>query len=209
MQAAPSDELSTFGDSQCKELTRINERLDELDARQQRQLSELRDAVNAGRPRSPWRPSSPAHQHQQQEELVRVESPHDHRSAARSSRCIHVTPDVRAVKLRNAPVTLGGGAASSTFVSSDFKALYKYCIIRPHRSTTYIEAAHCYRPNSVICRSVSLSITEVSPAKPAESIEMPFGVRTRVGSRKHVRWRFRSPAERGKFKGERAARCKV
>jgi len=27
-------------------------------------------------------------------------------------------------------------------------------IIRPHRSTTYIDAAYCYRPSSVVCRSV-------------------------------------------------------
>jgi len=30
-------------------------------------------------------------------------------------------------------------------------------IIRPHRCTTYIGAAYCYRPSSVVCRSVDLS----------------------------------------------------
>ena len=55
-------------------------------------------------------------------------------------------------------------------------------IIRPHRSTTYVDAAYCYRPSSVVCRSV----TVVSPAKTAEPIEMPFGLKTRVGPRKHV-----------------------
>jgi len=30
-------------------------------------------------------------------------------------------------------------------------------IIRPHRSTTYIHAAYCYRLSSVVCLSVSLS----------------------------------------------------
>jgi len=49
-------------------------------------------------------------------------------------------------------------------------------IIRPHRSTTYIDAANCYRPNSVVCRSVCLSVTVASPAKTAELIEMPFGL---------------------------------
>ena len=34
--------------------------------------------------------------------------------------------------------------------------------------------------------SVCLSVTIVSPAKTAEPIEMPFGVWTRVGARKHV-----------------------
>jgi len=35
-------------------------------------------------------------------------------------------------------------------------------------------------------RSVGLSLTVVSPAKTAEPIEMPFGIWTRVGVRKHV-----------------------
>jgi len=31
-----------------------------------------------------------------------------------------------------------------------------YIIIRPHRSTTYIDAAYCYRRSSVVCLSVGL-----------------------------------------------------
>jgi len=31
-------------------------------------------------------------------------------------------------------------------------------IIRPHRSTTYVDAAYCYRPSSVVCRSVCRSV---------------------------------------------------
>jgi len=27
-------------------------------------------------------------------------------------------------------------------------------IVRPHRSSTYVDAAYCYRPSSVVCRSV-------------------------------------------------------
>ena len=30
-------------------------------------------------------------------------------------------------------------------------------LTRPHRSTTYVDAAYCYRPSSVVCRSVGLS----------------------------------------------------
>ena len=45
-------------------------------------------------------------------------------------------------------------------------------IIRLHRSTAYVDAAYCYRRNSVVCRSV----TAASPAKTAEPIEMPFGM---------------------------------
>jgi len=51
---------------------------------------------------------------------------------------------------------------------------------------TYVDAVHCYRPSSVVCRSVCLSVTLVSPAKTAEPIELPFGLRTRVGPGNHV-----------------------
>jgi len=60
------------------------------------------------------------------------------------------------------------------------------CIIRLHRSTTYVDVAYCYRPSSMVCRSVCLYFTLVSPAKTAEAIEMPFGLRTLVGPVKHV-----------------------
>jgi len=53
-------------------------------------------------------------------------------------------------------------------------------IIRPDRSTTYVDAAYCYRPSNMVCRSVGLSVKLVSPAKTAEPIEMPFPLRTRV-----------------------------
>jgi len=37
-----------------------------------------------------------------------------------------------------------------------------------------------------VCRSVCLSVTVMSPAKMAEPIEMPFGLRTRLDQRNHV-----------------------
>jgi len=55
-------------------------------------------------------------------------------------------------------------------------------VFRPHRSTTYVNAAYCYRPSSVVCRSV----TPVSPAKTAKPIEMPFGLWAWMGPRNHV-----------------------
>jgi len=55
-------------------------------------------------------------------------------------------------------------------------------IIRPHRSTTYVDAAYCYQPSNV----VSLSVTLMSPAKTAEPIEMPFGLRTQLDPGNHV-----------------------
>jgi len=35
-------------------------------------------------------------------------------------------------------------------------------LFRPHRSTTYVDAAHCYRPSSVVCRSVCRSVCHTS-----------------------------------------------
>ena len=54
-------------------------------------------------------------------------------------------------------------------------------IVRPHYSTTYVDAACCYRPSRVVCLSLV-----VSPAKTAEPIEMSFGLWTRMGPRNHV-----------------------
>jgi len=31
-------------------------------------------------------------------------------------------------------------------------------IIRPHRSTTYVDAAYCYRPSNVVCLTVCQSV---------------------------------------------------
>jgi len=59
-------------------------------------------------------------------------------------------------------------------------------IIRPHRSITYVDAACCYQSSSLVCRSVCLSVTLVSPAKTAAPIEMPFGLRTWMGPGNHV-----------------------
>jgi len=59
-------------------------------------------------------------------------------------------------------------------------------VIRPHGSATYVDAACSYRPSSVVCRSVCLSVTLMSPAKTAAPIELPFGLSTQVGPGNHV-----------------------
>jgi len=41
-------------------------------------------------------------------------------------------------------------------------------------------------PSSVVCLSVGLSVTQVSPAKTAQLIEMPFGLRNWMGPGNHV-----------------------
>jgi len=57
--------------------------------------------------------------------------------------------------------------------------------------------------------SVRWSVTIVSRAKMAEPIEMPFGLWTRVGKRKHaLDGGPNYPIQMGNFKGEGAAHCK-
>jgi len=82
-------------------------------------------------------------------------------------------------------------------------------IIRPHRSTTYVDADYCYRPSSVVCQSVCRSVTLVSPAKMAAPIEMPFGLRTQVSPMNHVLDVGPDPPWEGQFLGEGASHCKV
>jgi len=61
-----------------------------------------------------------------------------------------------------------------------------------------------------VCLSVGLSVTLVSPAKTAEPIEMPSGLRTWVGPRDHVLdGGSDSPWEGANFWGECASHCKV
>ena len=76
-------------------------------------------------------------------------------------------------------------------------------IIGPHRSTTYVDAAYCYRPSSVICRSVCrlLSVTVLSPAKTAEPIEIPFWLWTLMGPGNSVLHEVQIPMGNGNFWG--------
>ena len=83
-------------------------------------------------------------------------------------------------------------------------------IIRPHRSTTYVDVAYCYRPISVVCRTVCQSVTLVSPAKMAAPIEMLFGLRTRVSPGNHVLDGGPDPPWEGAIlRGKGASHCKV
>ena len=53
--------------------------------------------------------------------------------------------------------------------------------------TTYVDAVYCCdRVASSVGRLVCRSVTLVSPAKVAEPIEIPFGLRTWVGPGNHV-----------------------
>jgi len=74
-------------------------------------------------------------------------------------------------------------------------------IIRPHRSTTYVDAAYSYRPSSVVCRSVCLSVCHTSePCKNGCTDRAAVWVEDLGGPGEPcIRWRSRSPVGRGKF----------
>ena len=92
-----------------------------------------------------------------------------------------------------------------TFYQRGFAVIshISYAFLHPHGSTTYTDAACCYRPSSVGL-SVCLSVTLLSPAKTAEAIEMRFGLRTRgpkeAGTTYYTRSRI--PHEKGNFEVE-------
>jgi len=65
--------------------------------------------------------------------------------------------------------------------------------------TTYVDAAYCYRPSRVVC----LSVCHTSElCKAVEPIEMPFGLRTRVGPENHVLDGGPDPYGKGQFWGK-------
>jgi len=79
-----------------------------------------------------------------------------------------------------------------------------YKLLERIACVTFVDVVCCYRPSSVVCQFVCWSVTLVSPAKTVELIEMPFGLRTRVGPRNHVLdGSSDPPMGRGNFEWER------
>jgi len=78
-------------------------------------------------------------------------------------------------------------------------------IIMPHRSYVH-RCGYCYRPRSVVCRSVCLSVCHT-----AEPMEMQFGLRTLVGPMNHVLdGGSHPPMGRTSFEGKKGAfHCKA
>jgi len=74
---------------------------------------------------------------------------------------------------------------------------YLFSLLVRIARTTYVDVAYCYRPSSVVCRSVDRSITVVSSVITAEPIEMPIGLRTQVSAAQEAMYRMgsRSPWE--------------
>jgi len=82
-------------------------------------------------------------------------------------------------------------------------------IIRSHRSTTYVDAAYCYRLSRVVCPSVCRSVTLVSPCKNGWTDRDALWVENSYGLRKPcIRWESRSPNWKGQFWGKGAPTVK-
>jgi len=70
-------------------------------------------------------------------------------------------------------------------------------VIRPHHSTTYVDAAYCYWPSSVVCWSVGHTS---EPCKNGWIGLDAVWVEDSAGHREpHIRWDSRSPHGNGKF----------
>ena len=82
-------------------------------------------------------------------------------------------------------------------------------LLRPHRSTTYVDVAYCYRPSSVVCWSVCLSdcrsVSYTSePSKNSWTDRDAVWVMDLGGPREPcIRWGPDPPMGRGNFEGER------
>jgi len=76
-------------------------------------------------------------------------------------------------------------------ISSPDEFLSLYTNSRPYRSNSKMGPIATNGIGScVVCPSVCLSVTIVSPAKPAEPIEMPYGFCIRWRSRSHGKGHF-------------------
>jgi len=92
--------------------------------------------------------------------------------------------------------------------------IYFYNVLNNGRiaRTTYVGAAYCYRPSIAwfVGRSICLSVCHTGePCKTAELIEVPFGLRTRVGPGNHVLDGGPDPTWKGAIFGGKGSHAKV
>jgi len=95
----------------------------------------------------------------------------------------------------NTSVFLSYVAAFQTILG----AVSQYCV----------DAAYCYRLRTAVRLSVGRPVTIVSAARTAETIEMLFGMWTRLSPRNHVLDAGTYPPTRRVFFGGMAAHCKI
>jgi len=83
------------------------------------------------------------------------------------------------------------------------KLLWPPAIIRLHHSTTYIDMAYCYRPSSVVCLSICLSVCHSSePYKNGwTDQDAIWDAESRGPTVPHITWGADAPMGRGIFRG--------
>ena len=75
-------------------------------------------------------------------------------------------------------------------------------IIRPHRSTTYVDASYCYRSSSMVCQSVCLSVCHTSaPCKNGCTDWGAVWVEDSGPWEPLISWGSRSPDGKGQYFG--------
>jgi len=81
----------------------------------------------------------------------------------------------------------------------------KLSIIRPHHNTTYVDAAYCYRPSSVVCRSACRSVCHTSEPCKNGWTDRDADLVEESGEPMEpcITWESRSPMGSGNFEGER------
>ena len=106
---------------------------------------------------------------------------------------------------QNPPVRNWGASYGYNGHKNSCCLLYNLRIFRPHCSTTYVDAACCYRLSSVVCLSVGLSVCHSSePCK--NGCTNQDAIRAENLSRPKepcIRWGSRSPMGKSNFEGGR------
>ena len=95
----------------------------------------------------------------------------------------------------------------STGRPSRWASAHILVVIRPHRNTTYVDAAYL---TDRVAWSVGLSVTLVSPAKNLHRSSCRLGCGLGWARESCIRWGSRSPHGKGQlFGGEWASHCKI
>jgi len=103
---------------------------------------------------------------------------------------------------------MAGISQGSVATHLTFDGIFIGGLVRPHRNTTYVDAAYSHRPSSVVC----LSVCHTSePCKNGCTDRAAVWVEDLGGpGEPRIRWGSRFPHGKGQiFGGEWASNCKV
>jgi len=86
------------------------------------------------------------------------------------------------------------------YVYTKTKASNQTLLIRPHRST-YVDAAYCYRPSSVVCRSVLCLWQSWATQKRLKDRDAVWDAESNGPKEPRIRWEYKFKKGRGTFRG--------